>query len=215
MDTIRNIRNKVALYYSNRTDIAPYDFAAYVIVELIGSKIQAEDGDKRNFGELIDIISNVNAFVGKKKYTRESLVQIVKDIFLTNFSIADITRIIGNTKFHMFPDMPDGSMSFKSVSLSPPKLRDNYGNLEYEITAGNAEQETLAQIQISNSTEESTVEDKSMPPATDDQHIVKLKSFFNQIKSDKRFFWQWRISRTNYKRLEELLKSIHFGSGTT
>ena len=138
MDSIKTIRNNVALNCSTFSNIKPIDFVARIIVELLGySKSLNSCKDSQEFKKLIVIVNNLHEFVGRQRFTKESLLKITQEAFLDKHSTSELSAIVGNFAFYEFPDALDGPMRFKAVSTSPPKLRDNYGTKEYAPSVEN------------------------------------------------------------------------------
>lgn len=216
MDSIKTIRNKVALNCSTYSDIKPIDFVALIIVELLGYvKSLNSYEDSKDFKKLISIVNNLHEFVGRQRFTKESLLKITQEAFLDKYSTSELSAIVGNIAFYEFPDALDGPMRFKAVSTSPPKLRDNYGTKEYAPSVENpVEGDEKVSKDIDN-TDVKQLESASKPitlvkSLSDMPEILALKKFYNKLQCDKRYFWQWKISTEDYEAYKKLLIDINF-----
>lgn len=220
MESIKTIRNKVALNCSTYSDIKPIDFVALVIVELLGYiKSLNSNEDSKDFKKLIGIVNNLHEFVGRQRFTKESLLKITQEAFLDKYSTSELSAIVGNFAFYEFPDALDGPMKFKAVSTSPPKLRDNYGTKEY---VPSIETPAEGDEKVSKDIDDSDVKqsESASKPITlvksisDMPEILALKKFYNKLQCDKRYFWQWNISTEDFEIYTKLLNAVDFSINT-
>ena len=220
MDSIKTVRNNVALNCSAYSEIKPIDFVALIIVELLGyAKSLNSCKDSQDFKRLIGIVNNLHEFVGRQRFTKESLLKITQEAFLDKYSTSELSAIVGNFAFYEFPDALDGLMRFKSVSTNPPKLRGNYGTKEYVQSVENpAKKEAEAPKDIEGSyVKELESASKSVTlvkSLCDQPEIQALKKFYNKLQCDKRYFWQWRISTEDFETYKGLLYDVEFSINT-
>lgn len=220
MISIKTIRNNVALNCSTYSDIKPIDFVALIIVELLGYvKSLNSSEDSQNFKRLISIVTNLNEFVGRQRFTKDSLLKITQETILNKYSTAELLAIVGNGAFYEFPDTLDGQMRFKAVSANPPKLRENYGTKEY---IPSVETPVKEHEEVPTDIEDSFVKkpESALKPSTptkslcDQPEIQALKKFYNKLQCDKSYFWQWMISTEDFEKYKELLNAVDFSIKT-
>ena len=220
MDSIKTIRNNVALNCSTYSNIKPIDFVARIIVELLGySKSLNSCKDSQEFKKLIVIVNNLHEFVGRQCFTKESLLKITIENFLDRLSLEELSMTVGNSPFYLFPDTIDGHMGFKTISQNPPKLRDNYGTSEYVPFSENLSKisEETSQDSLSVRTEQTTNTHKSNDISTSSltQNIATGSNIptwdrwsrLYTSNRDKEYFWQWRICKEDYDSLKSFLQS--------
>lgn len=219
VDSIKTVRNNVALNCSTYSDIKPIDFVALIIVELLGyAKSLNSYKDSQDFKRLIDIVTNLNEFVGRQRFTKKSLLRITQDVFLDNYSVAELSVIIGKVAFFEFPDALDEQMRFKTVSTNPPKLRDNYGTKEYvesaEILGSNSEDVPNDSLDIQSKPLIDSLKPKDIHsiPITSTIAAGNNKPTWDRwnklytTNKDKEYFWQWRVCKEDYDSLKSFLQ---------
>lgn len=220
VDSIKTIRNNVALNCSTYPNIKPIDFVTLIIVELLGyTKSLNSCKDSQDFKTLIGIVNDLHEFVGRQRFTKESLLRITQENFLNVYSIDELSVIVGNVAFFEFPDTLDGLMRFKTVSTNPPKLRDNYGTKEYIASVETSAKEDK---EASKDIDDSYVKKPESPSKQitltkslcDQPEIQALKKFYNKLQCDKRYFWQWKISTEDFETYKELLDAVDFSINT-
>lgn len=220
VDSIKTIRNNVALNCSTFSNIKPIDFVARIIVELLGySKSLNSCKDSQEFKKLIVIVNNLHEFVGRQRFTKESLLKITIENFLDRLSLEELSMTVGNFPFYLFPDTIDGHMGFKTISQNPPKLRDNYGTSEYVPISENLNKfsEEISQDPLSVRTEQTTNTHKANDLSTSylTQNIATGSNMptwdrwskLYASNRDKEYFWQWRICKEDYDSLKSFLQS--------
>lgn len=220
MDSIKTIRNNVALNCSTKPNIKPIDFVTLIIVELFGYlKTLNLCKDSQEFKGLIELVDNLNAFVGRQRFTKESLLKITQENIIDKHSIEELSTVVGNFPFYKFPDTLDGHMGFKAVSQNPPKLRDNYGTKEYVPFVENPYKKVE---ETPNNVEYTPVvkQEPTSEPITfikdlgDSPEIQALKKFYNNLQCDTKYFWQWEISTEDYEKYKTLLEAVDFTLNT-
>ena len=112
--------------------INPVEYSALVIVELFPIiKLLKKDEDAAEYQSLIRILETVRDQANKHDYSKASVVEMVKDRFLSNLSIVALKDIIKDSAFCQFPESLVMPMKFKGVSANPPQLRTDYGEEDY------------------------------------------------------------------------------------
>ena len=220
MDSIKTIRNNVALNCSTYSDIKPIDFVALIIVELLGYvKSLNSCKDSQDFKRLIGIVNDLHEFVGRQRFTKESLLRITQETFLDKYSIAELSAIVGKVAFFEFPDTLDRQMGFKTVSTNPPKLRDNYGTKEYapsvENPSVNSEEVSSNSLDIHSVQVTGNQTTKDIQSSSFVQNIATYNnrptwdrwSRLYTSNKDKEYFWQWRVCKEDYDSLKSFLQS--------
>lgn len=222
MDSIKTVRNNVALNCSTFSCIKPIDFVANIVVEIFGyAKSLTCCKDRYDFKLLIRIVNELCEFVGNQRFTKKSLLRITREIILDKYSLDELYAIVGNSAFYAFPDSIDENMSFKMIAANPPRLRDNYGVKEYASAIKNHSEEAVDILQNIEDKYDNDKKPKLAPkPAklirnlSDMPEIQALKNFYNKLQCDKRYFWQWKISTDDFETYKILLNTINFSIDT-
>ena len=200
--------------------MSPIDYSAHVIVELLPSyKSLLRDEDASSFALLLDLLKEISLRVGKHRYSKEALHELVKKEFLLGKSIFDLTEIIGNTAYCIFPTAEDDPMFFRSVFQNPTVLRSAYGNEPYvapvspvtpvvpPVTPVAPVRRTLNVPSPNNTVRPEHVGD--LP------EIVALKrKYFELEKPNEKYYWKWRVSTEDYNEFKSLLLGVGFSDRT-
>ena len=166
---IKTIRSRVALNCSTLGEIAPVDYAARVIVELLPSlKAIKKDEDVDAFPELVSLLEKVSAANKRHSYSKDALLSLVKEEFLLGKSVWDYIELIGNSSFCFFPTEEGAPMHFTTVSQNPPLLRTNYGEEPYLPKA------RLVEMRVDNNERQSEAKDKPHTKEIRDKEPVEI-----------------------------------------
>ena len=231
MGLIKTIRSRVAFNCSTMGEVAPVDYAARVIVELLPSlKAIKKDEDADAFPELISLLEKVSAANKRHSYSKEALLSLVKEEFLTGKSVWDYIELIGNSSFCFFPTEMGAPMHFTTVSQNPPLLRTDYGEEPYlpktnpvKTRVNNNEHHNEPEdephtkeirdkepVERQNVRRTATKQDLSNLP-----EIVALKKKYNELeKPGEKYIWKWRVKTEDYEAFHDLLLAVDFTERT-
>lgn len=201
MGQIKTKRNQVALNCSAIPDgVNPREYSALVIVELVPSlKDLKKDEDEAEYKRLLTILEAVRERAKKHAYSKNSLVEMVENGFLSDLSIDDLKDIIKDSKFCQFPDSLDSPMKFSGVSTNPPKLRDDYGEEKYvHVKAVKTSVRVAAKPRTSHEESSSDFDDSIK------WDILKLA----RKLPEKEFVWQAMIDYGQYCEIKTLVERI-------
>lgn len=119
MGLIKTKRSHVAMNCSTIPGgITPAEYSALVVELFPVLKLLKKDEDATEYQHLLAILETVRDQAKKHKYSKVSLVKMVKDRFLSNLSIDDLKAIIKDSAFCQFPESLALSMRFKGVSAN-------------------------------------------------------------------------------------------------
>ena len=199
MGLIKTKRSHVAMNCSAIPGgINPVEYSALVIVELFPIiKLLKKDEDAAEYQSLIRILETVRDQANKHDYSKASVVEMVKDRFLSNLSIVALKDIIKDSAFCQFPESLVMPMKFKGVSANPPQLRTDYGEEEY--FSGGAEGAFANRLERKK-------------PHNDDAGFnydtkKAILDLANKLPETK-FVWQAKINCDQYYEIKSLVESI-------
>lgn len=225
MGIIKKTRTDVALNCSTMGEISPEEYAALVIVELLPAvgRIR-KDEDSAEFRRLLNMLEALSKRVRRHHYSKDAMLSLVKGECLSGKSVYDLSEMIGNSAFCMFPTDENEPMFFRSVSRFPPALRSDYGDEPYVATA---DETTRMPSETADETTGTPSETAAPPrvkkepvPASkgklgDLPEIVALKRKYHELeRPDERYIWKWRVSTEDYDDFKRLLLDVDFSSRT-
>lgn len=223
MGIIKTTRSHVAMNCSTiLSGIAPVEYSALVIVELFPIvKSLKNDEDAADYQRLLTILEKVRNLATHHNYSKNSVVELVKDNFLSNTSIEDLKDIIKDSPYCWFPESLDAPMNFKSVSANPPKLRADYGQEDYcrpvggNRNDGNESSSTVFLVQTiapdvaqeSIGSEQSLSSEARGTTMYNNEAEELLSSLRNAVDSreNAKHTWQWLLSIEEYERIKEFV----------
>ena len=226
MGLIKTKRSHVAMNCSAIPGgITPTEYSALVIVELFPIlKLLKKDEDATEYQRLLTILESVRDQAKKHKYSKASLVKMVKDRFLSNLSIDDLKAIIKDSAFCQFPESLDLPMKFNGVSQHPPQLRIDYGQEEYCQLVGvnkkGADEISspvfLAQTTMLEVNQESTCVEQSVSPETRDttmhnaqaEELLSTLQIAFEFRENAKHTWQWFLSAKEYDKIKGFVSTI-------
>ena len=217
MGLIKTKRSHVAMNCSSlKCGIKAIDYSALVIVELLSEMKKIEkDEDAPSFKKLLDILKDLTLRIRSHDYSKDALLSLVKEVYLSGKSVFDLADIIGNSAYCFFPIDENEHMFFRSVSNNPPILRSDYGNEPY-IAPVKTETEVVDKPpRHTRKSKAAIIVPQAREKLCDMPEIIALKTKYKELEQPlKKYFWEWRVSTEDYRDFKQLLINVNFSIRT-